>query len=1014
MKSHIDHEIVTQKRLIKLFTENLGYDYLGDWKERSNNNNIEEDLLEDNLKKRGYEKIIINKAIQALKQKSNKPNESLYQINKEVYELIRYGLQVKKDITSQTETVHLIDWENIQSNDFKVAEEVTLKGNLERRPDIVVYINGIAIAVIELKRSNISINEGIRQCISNQQNRFNKWFYSTVQFVIAGNDSEGLKYGTIKTPENSFLKWKEEENENESFKLDKYISKLFEKERILDLIYNFILFDAGKKKVPRPHQYFAIKEAQKNIQEKKGGIIWHTQGSGKSIVMVLLAKWIMETIAGSRVVIITDRDELDKQIEDVFYFTGEKIKKAKSGKDLFEKLKNPSPRLLCSLIHKFGGRGEINNEKEIIERKNEIVSENIFVFIDECHRTQSGKLHKYMKSYLPNSIFIGFTGTPLLKEDRPTSLETFGSYIHQYLLEEAVEDKVILDILYEARDIDQYLGSKEKIDSWFEIKTKGLNEWQKIALKKKWSSLQTILSSESRISRICNDIIFDFSIKPRLSNDRGTALLVVNSIYEGCKYYEFFDKSDLKNKFALITSYNPHGSDISLEDTGANSETDKEFIYKTYEKILKDISPAPNKTKSETYEDQAKKKFIKEPHNTKLLIVVDKLLTGFDAPSCTYLYIDKSMQDHGLFQAICRTNRPDGEDKDYGYIVDYKNLLKKVEEAISVYSSELDNDQNGKKVKIDIHDKLKICFTKLNECLEALDTLCGDIKTPKNTLNIILFFCGNSENPADLEKNKIKRQKLYKLTSILLRTFSNIAGDLDSVGDSSEKIEKIKNKVKEYRDLRDTVKNASGEYLDLKPYEADMRHLIDKYIEASDAQKISNFENNSLVELIVKSGISEILKEKFQKKMKDKNEVSEIVENNFRNTLLLKKTIDPNFYNQMSTILSNIILERKNNAIDYENYLKKMEILAQKLSQENISDYPPLINNSELRTLYNNLLNDEEKTLKLDKNLKLNIPSDWRGVTPKEQVVKQLIYEVVNDSSEVERLFEIIKQQDSY
>ena len=226
MKSHIDHEIVTQKRLIKLFTENLGYDYLGDWKERSNNNNIEEDLLEDNLKKRGYEKIIINKAIQALKQKSNKPNESLYQINKEVYELIRYGLQVKKDITSQTETVHLIDWENIRSNDFKVAEEVTLKGNLERRPDIVVYINGIAIAVIELKE--IFQSTRIRQCISNQQNRFNKWFYS-VQFVIAGNDSEGLKYGTIKTPENSFLKWKEEENENESFKLDKYISKLLKK-----------------------------------------------------------------------------------------------------------------------------------------------------------------------------------------------------------------------------------------------------------------------------------------------------------------------------------------------------------------------------------------------------------------------------------------------------------------------------------------------------------------------------------------------------------------------------------------------------------------------------------------------------------------------------------------------------------------------------------------------------------------------------------------------------------------
>ena len=1011
-----EKEIQTQKRLIELFKNELEYIYVGDWKERPNNSNIEEDFLYKNLKKRGYDDIQITKTIDHLNRKSNNLSNNLYQRNKDIYELMRYGISIKTDASKLTETVHLIDWKNPTSNDFIIAEEVTLKGNYERRPDLVLYINGIAFCTIELKRSTVSINEGIRQSISNQQNRFNEWFYSTIQFVIAGNDSEGLRYGTIQTPETFFLNWKENENENEGYKLDKYILKMFSKSRVLDLMLNFIIYDGGIKKVPRVNQYFAVKSAQEYVKRHEGGIIWHTQGSGKSIIMVFLTKWILENNPKGRVVIITDRNELDKQIEDIFSDSGISIERAKSGKDLVSKLKSATPRILCSLIHKFGKR-DIDNFDIYIKslNKNHLEAEgDIFVLVDECHRTQSGKLHKIMKAYLPDATFFGFTGTPLLKRDKTTSKEVFGGYIHKYLLDEAVKDKVILDILYEARDINQYLGSRDKIDTWFEVKTKGLNQWQKSTLKKKWTSLQTVLSSESRVERIVDDIIFDFSIKPRLSSDKGTAILVANSIFEACKYLEYFNKTEMKGKCALITSYNPHVSDITLEDTGANTETDKEYIFKIYEDLLENINPKPGKNKVETYEDIYKSKFIKEPHNTKLLIVVDKLLTGFDAPSCTYLYIDKSMKDHSLFQAICRTNRIDGEDKDYGYIVDYKDLFKKVENAIAVYSSELDSENLGKKNEINIYDRLHVCKNKLDEILESLEKLCQPLGNNKDTIHYINFFCGNSENPNDLKENKLKRETLYKLTASMVRTYANLANELILAGYTESESIKIKGLIKNYKDLRDIIRNASGEYLDLKTYEADMRHLIDTYIEADEAKKISNFENLSLVELIVKSGIAEMIQDKLENYLKNKNEISETLENNFRNTIDKNKFDDLALFEKISLMLNDVILQRKNKSIEYEDYLKKMEILAKKITQSNDENFPPLINKPELRMLYNNLFNDEELAIKLDNKLKKNAPNDWRNVLPKEQIIKQTIFEVMPNYREVERLFEIIKQQKNY
>ncbi len=589
-------ERATQNRVITLFRSELGYRYLGDWSHRDGNSNIEEKILSDWLTKSGYTPAQINAALHKLRVEANNHSRKLYGNNQEVYKLLRYGVPVKTEASKPTETVHLIDWRNPERNDFAVAEEVTLQGNVERRPDIVLYVNGIAVGVLELKNSRSSIGYGIRQSLSNQQEEFNAWFFSTVQILFAGNDSEGLQYGAIETPEKYFLKWKEDETDNSGFKLDKYLLKMCRKDRLIELMHDFVLFDGGVKKLPRAHQYFGIKAAQEHVREKKGGIIWHTQGSGKSIVMVLLAKWILENNPNARVAIITDRDELDKQIERVFTAAGETVKRTRSGSDLMKQLGEATPRLLCSLVHKFGRRGETNFEafiKDLEAQPSETVGE-VFVFVDECHRTQSGKLHRVMKAMMPNAVFIGFTGTPLLAKDKTTSLEVFGGYIHTYKFSEAVEDEVVLDLLYEARDIDQRLGSEGKIDAWFEAKTKGLNDWQKAELKSKWGTMQQVLSSRSRMDRVVCDIIFDFSVKPRLSDERGNAILVASSIYEACKYFTLFQKTPFKGKCAVVTSYNPQAKDVTLEETGANTETDKQFIYKTYDRIAEECRP-PNR-----------------------------------------------------------------------------------------------------------------------------------------------------------------------------------------------------------------------------------------------------------------------------------------------------------------------------------------------------------------------------------------------------------------------------------
>lgn len=1030
----------TQERVIALFQEHLGYEYVKDQSGLNGIGNLDRERLRTFLARQksanGHNKYragVIAKAIEKFAAEATKRDRALYDMNKSIYNLLRYGIKVNPGADEHDVTVYVVDWDNPENNDFAIAEEVVINGNTKRRPDIVLYVNGVALGVIELKRSTVDISEGIRQNIANQRENVILPFFSTVQYVMAGNDSQGLRYGAVGTPVKHYLTWKDDSRVNDS--LDESLGHICQKRRFIELIHDFVLFDdSGKaKKLCRYNQYFGVKAAQKSILEGKSGIIWHAQGSGKSMTMFWLSKWIRENIPNSRVLIITDRSELDEQIQGLYNGVEKNsIYRTKSGADLIEALSDAGKPLICSLIHKFyknerdsparngADQDDIDADISSMLPKNFSAEGNIHVFVDECHRTQSGKLHREMRKLLPGSVIIGFTGTPLLKDDYRNSQLSFGEMIHTYKLDEAIADGVVLDLRYEARDVDQYVTNPEKLDNWFQKIAGGMTEETQAKMRRKWINIQTVSSSKSRLDIIVSEIIMDFESRDRLNNNKGNAILVASSIYDACRYYRLFQERGF-TKCAVITSYVP-------DELGAAQDSEQNKIYN---KML-------DGKKVDEFESEAKRLFVEEPDKMSLLIVVDKLLTGFDAPHATYLYIDKQMRDHGLFQAVCRVNRLDGNDKTCGYIIDYRDLFNNLESSISDYTSGPLGGYEKKDVDSLLSDHLKKAHEDIEFTRAELKHLCNPVAEPKGTLEYIHYFCAAPRaHESEIKANKPKRLALYRLNGKFLRAYSAIANKIADAGYSPKEQEIIHKEARHYAKLQPIIMRNARDIEEVLEYEDDMRSIIDTYIGAHDSKKIFELSITDLMKLVIEQEASSggrrlesfdgdeavaaetiennlrlLIDENFSGNPKRRMELNDILDGIANERLNSPKSFKKSY---ISALLDKILRRRRDMALDYRRYLERVAELVKIVVGEGVnSQYPSTINTASLQALYDNLDKDEDLALRLDRKIRTTKRDDWRNNPSKRKEVKIAIKSVLGDSAKLEEIFELVVNQGDY
>ena len=806
---------------------------------------------------------------------------SLIQCNTDLYDTLMMGIKAKPNPELNHEDVMLFDFDNPLKNNFAIAEEVSYIDPLlgkNKRPDIVVYVNGIALAVIELKRSLVNYEEGIKQHLSNERD-FIPSFFTTTQFTIASNDGVEFRYGTIGTPLAFWCKWKRDTTkvgdvltEKESYNM------FFNKENFMFLFRYGVLNDGGVKKVLRPHQVYAIKAAAARMPKKESGVIWHSQGSGKSLTMVALASYIRRNYENPRVVVITDRKELDIQLAATFIKGGNKLHQAYSCSDLLDTLNKGNEWLICSLIHKFGvhnsedeaQRDESGTKVSLDEYLNELQAiiaqkygnkfsvkgDNIFVFVDECHRTQSGRLHEAMRAIMGKEIMlIGFTGTPLLKKDKGDmynriknmSERTFGPYIHKYLHKQAVEDKVILDLQYEYRNVEQQITNKARVDQKLAALTVGreLTEEQRQLVEERWATLEKVYSTKERIERIGYSILDDVGFG-LLKHDWCNAMLVAGSIYQAYRYYEFFSKSELKGRCAVVTSYDPVDSDLANDSADNNKTTEAKYKYDWAKQSFKDAGDEIKN--ADDYEKWAKGIFVKRPAQMKLLIVVNKLLTGFDAPCATILYIDNEIKDHTLFQAVCRVNRL-GEDikddegnvivkthKEFGRIVDFKNLFNCIKSSVTKFN---DGEGFSGLDDVDIEGLLDSAVNKCKEKLiaatQAYEGLKGIWETKGLTelepLTEYYVKELDGEEPAQCRRNI-----MYSITGGMVTAYNNMSDYFSQTDFTPEQIERFASLSREAGTIQRKVRQKSGDDFDPRTLDPDMRQLLDQHIRAEDAE----------------------------------------------------------------------------------------------------------------------------------------------------------------------------------
>ena len=826
--------------------------------------------------------------------------DGLVRTSEKIYDALLLGKSYPETVgggKSLSFNLKYIDWEHPENNLFHVTEEFAVESQDKlhnARPDIVLFINGIPFAVIECKAPHISVDQAVEQMIRNQRADYIPQLFKYAQIVMATNKN-AVKYATAGTPKKFWSVWKEQDTafldsqlaqlvtDRAPTEQDRNIISLFHRERLMELTRYFVLFDANVKKICRYQQYFAIREIIKTIaqQDSKGnrqsGVIWHTQGSGKSLTMVMLAKYILMELAACnpRVVIVTDRKELDGQIAATFAHTRLNPARATSGRHLVELVTNGKADVITTIINKF-------NTAERLDAKNN--SRDVFVLIDESHRSNYGSMAAKMRTVFPNACYIGFTGTPLMKREKNT-LTKFGKLIHKYTIQDGVEDGAIVPLIYEGRFVEQKVD-EENIDMWFQQTTKRLTDPQKEDLRRKWSSIRRLTSTDARIKRIALDINNHFLLGFK---DTGfKAMLATNYKRDAIRYLKCFEQFGDLNCAVVIS---PPDMRESVDDIDEGTDN---MVIEYWEKMMKQYGDA------DTYEEAMKNKFC--DGEIDILIVCSKLLTGFDAPVCQVLYIDKELKEHGLLQAIARTNRlHDG--KEYGLIVDYRGLIQKLDAAMDMYSGAGLENFEGRDLRGVVIDVLE-ALGQLRTAYTNLIDLFADVKDLSDTEAVEVSLTDEK-----------KREQFYNLLCAFGRALNLVLNSEQAYAAlPGEERKKYQNRFVFFSKVRRSVKIRYCDAIDNSEYEPLMQNLLDTHLSVAGLKQITN-----PVDILNKDDFERELEELGSLRAK-----ADAITSRLSKSISAKYEENPAYYDSFSKRIKDALDQYKEKVISEAEYLAKM------------------------------------------------------------------------------------------
>lgn len=988
------NEMTTSQRPAIEVLQKLGYKYISEEENKNLRNNILTDVIfKDILAKKlneinSYEykgekyKFSASTIGQAIKDLNEDLVTGLISTNEKIYDLLTLGKSYQENMVDGTKRsfdIKYIDFEHPENNDFYVTEEFSvlrMNGKNYSIPDIVLFVNGIPLAVIECKDASVPIIQAISQNIRNQKPDYIPQLFKFIQIVMAANKNE-TKYATCGTPDKFWSTWNEQyvDKQNELLnkivigrqvtKQDRDIISLFEKKRFLELIKDFIIFEAGKKKICRYQQYFAVKAMLERIkQDKKGGVVWHTQGSGKSITMVYITKKIMEDkeIQNPQVVIVTDRIDLDKQIHKTFNRIGVEAARATTGNNLTDLIKDEKIRVITTVVNKF---------ETVVKSGTVIDAPNTYILVDEGHRTQYGEINRRMQEVFKGAIYISFTGTPIMKKDR-NIFDKFGGLIHKYSLDDALKDKAIVPLIYEGKMVDQEV-SKEAIDMRLDMLTRNLTPEQKMEVMKKWSRFEKVASSEQRLELIAWDIAKNYN--ETLKGTGFNAMLACNKKVEAVKYYNIFKEEFPELEVAVVIS-----PPDMREGEGSIDEDTNDIVKKFY------VNAVSSYKNEEEYEETIKSKFING--DIDILIVVDKLLTGFDAPKASTLYLDKQIKEHNLLQAIARVNRLcDG--KDYGYIVDYRGLLGKLDKALTMYQNAGLEEFREEDIKSSVY----YIDTEIDNMFNAYEELKGLFKDIKNKNDL-------EEYEVFLENDEIRKEFYNRLCR-----FGSILGvilpsDQAYYKVGKEKINELRKALAFYQKLRAIVKLRYSETIDHREYEAKMQKLLDNYVVAKEMMRIT--EPVDITDA-----------EKFDvelNKMDTDRGKADTIRTRLMRTISEKSKEDPAYYKKFSTRIEETIEEYRNRRITDSEYLQRMQAIKEDFRERNSGiNYPTNITTENSRAFYGviydkliprmkenaNIEEIGEIALTIQKEIESKIKRDWHYNTDIHNEIAQAIDDTI-------------------